>query len=93
MITKKQSTKKAATGKAETNAAERDLKELDALALHLSAALRILQTSEVIPTRVYNHFAEGWNDIMNLVNDDDHLHSEEHVRLYLRALAKKGGAR
>jgi hypothetical protein len=82
-----QSTKKGSTkGKPKTE-------DLDALAHHISEALRIMRESEHIPARIYNHFSEGFLDIQNTVNDDEFLHSEPHVRLYLAALVKKGGAK
>lgn len=51
-----------------------------------------MRTSPVIPARVFNIFAEGFNDLMNFVNNDEFVHSEEYIRLHLLALAEKGGA-
>jgi hypothetical protein len=81
------------TSKKVTTKRTPDDKELDALAHHISEALRIMRESEHIPVYIYNHFSEGFLDIQNHVNDDEFLHSEPHVRLYLAALVKKGGAK
>ena len=54
MTTKKPSTTKG------------DVKELDALAHHLAEALRIMRTSEVIPTRIYNYFSDAYNELCGL---------------------------
>ena len=86
MTTKKVTTKRGGKGKAEAA-------ELDALARHISEALRIMRDSELIPARNYNHFADAWNELCGLSMRDTFVHSEEYARLILAELAKEGGAR
>lgn len=85
MTTKKGSTKRPAKDKA-------NAEEMETLAHHLSEALRIMRTSEVIPSRVYNDFAEAYNDLTNYTNEDELIHSEPYIRLHLLALVEKGDA-
>jgi hypothetical protein len=82
-MTTKRKARPGAQGKAE---------ELDALARHVSEALRIMRTSEVIPARVYNGFADAWNELVGSATSAAFFESEEHARLVLAELAKKGGA-
>jgi len=85
MTTKKSSTKRPAKGKG--------AEEFDALAHHIAEALRILRESDYIPTRIYNDFADAWNELCNTVLSESRLwDSETYARLVLSELAKKGGA-
>jgi len=79
-------TKKGSTKKTEAE-------ELDALAHHISETLRILRTSEHFTARLYNDFADAWNEVCNSAVGLGHLwDSEAYARLVLAELAKKGGA-
>jgi hypothetical protein len=85
-MTTKQSTKKGgAKGKA-------DAEDLDALARHISEALRIMRVSELIPARIYNSFADAWNELVGTVTTATFFESEAHARLILSELVKRGGA-
>ena len=66
--------------------------ELDALARHLSEALRIMRTSDLIPGRIYNYFADAWNELENTATSAEFFESEARARLTLAELARKGGA-
>ena len=85
MTTKKSSTARPSAAKAEAA-------ELDALARHISEALRIMRGSELIPARIYNGFADCWNELVNVATSSNFFESEAHARLVLAELAKKGGA-
>jgi hypothetical protein len=67
--------------------------EFDALAHHIAEALRIMETSDLIPARIYNYFADAWNELANLGFNDSLCNSEAYARLVLAQLAQKGGAR
>lgn len=82
--TKKRSTKTAATNT--------DAEDLGRLAHHISEALRIMRKSPLVPVRVFNDFADAVNNLYNLANDDDLVHSEAYIRLHLARLAEMGGA-
>lgn len=83
--TKKVTTRRPATSKAAAN-------ELDALAHHIAEALRIMRESELIPARIYNDFADAWNELANVATSTAFLESEVYTRLILAELASKGGA-
>jgi hypothetical protein len=85
-MNRKQSIKKTA-------AKDKATEELDALAHHISETLRIMGASESIPARVYNEFADALNNLYNLVNDDELVHSEQHIRLYLARLMQTRGVK
>lgn len=68
--------------------------EIDALARHISEALRIMAESEYIPTRIYNDFSDAWNELCNTALEKGRLwDSEAYARLVLSQLAKTGGAK
>jgi hypothetical protein len=67
--------------------------ELDALAHHIAEALRIMRESEIIPARIYNGFADAWNELVGVATTMTFFESEAHARLILAELTKKEGAK
>jgi hypothetical protein len=71
-----------------------EAEELDALAHHIAEALRIMRESELIPARIYNDFADAWNEVCNFAIGESRVwDSEEYARLVLAEIARKGGAK
>jgi hypothetical protein len=85
-MTIKKKAQGAAKGKADTE-------ELDALAHHIAETLRIMRDSEHIPARIYNDFADAWNELVNVAMSTAFLESETYTRLVLAELVSKGGAK
>ena len=73
MTPKKGSTKRPAKGKADPAA-------MEALAHHISEALRIMRTSEIIPARIYNYFADAWNELCGLAERRQAAYGFAHRR-------------
>lgn len=69
--------------------------ELDALAFHLSEALRIARTHPGLPASLYNELAEAVNEHENRMPNSHRLcDSREYISLLLHtAHGRKGGAK